>query len=93
MEHFVARGKPVILMTADIDEFLTMNLSEFKGKKFVAVDSPEDEVGADDEATDEGNDASTAPQQADGQPFKLAPEQQTELASFIKVLLPSSSGI
>ncbi|KAL8272914.1 hypothetical protein Esti_003168 [Eimeria stiedai] len=90
MEHFVARGKPVILMTADIDEFLTMNLSEFKGKKFVAVDSPEDEVGADDEAADDGDDAAAASRlPADGQPFKLAPEQQTELASFIKDILGS----
>ncbi|KAL8429994.1 hypothetical protein ACSSS7_006207 [Eimeria intestinalis] len=114
MEHFVARGKPVILMTADIDEFLTMNLSltallsvfvslvirfhlphfvcspaEFKGKKFVAVDSPEDEVGADDEAADEGADASSTSLPADGQPFKLAPEQQTELSSFIKDTLGS----
>lgn len=27
MEQFVAKGRPVILMTSDIDEFLTMNLS------------------------------------------------------------------
>ncbi|KAL8442880.1 hypothetical protein Emed_007095 [Eimeria media] len=89
MEHFVARGKPVILMTADIDEFLTMNLSEFKGKKFVAVDSPEDEVGADEEAADEEKDAAAASQPADGQTFKLAPEQQTELSAFIKETLGS----
>lgn len=27
MEQYVAKGRPVLLMTADIDEFLVMNLS------------------------------------------------------------------
>ncbi|CDI76607.1 heat shock protein 90, putative [Eimeria praecox] len=79
MEQHVAKGRPVILMTAEVDEFLAMNLSEYKGKRLVAVDSPGDDVG--EEVADEEDTKATEENQ--GKP-KLVGEQQTELASFVK---------
>ncbi|CDJ51169.1 heat shock protein 90, putative [Eimeria brunetti] len=84
MEQYVAKGRPVILMTADIDEFLAMNLSEYKGKRLVAVDSPGEDV--EEEVADE-EDTKTADEKQ-GKP-KLVGEQQTELASFVKDTLAS----
>ncbi|KAL8439554.1 hypothetical protein Efla_002276 [Eimeria flavescens] len=89
MEQFVARQKPVLLMTSEIDEFLAMNLSEYKGKKLVAVDASEEDIES--EEGEEAADAAAAA--ADGQTetrrHKLAPQQQKELAAFIKDSLDS----
>ncbi|CDJ35010.1 heat shock protein 90, putative [Eimeria mitis] len=37
MEQYVAKGRPVILMTADIDEFLAMNLSDTLASRVTTV--------------------------------------------------------
>ncbi|CDJ42655.1 heat shock protein 90, putative [Eimeria tenella] len=82
MEQYVAKGRPVLLMTADIDEFLVMNLSEYKEKRLVAVDSPGEDAEA--ETADE-EDEKTA-KEKEAKP-KLVGEQQTELAAFVKETL------
>ncbi|EKX73788.1 heat shock family protein [Theileria equi strain WA] len=43
MESFKRRNRNVLLMYEDIDEFVSMNIQNFKDKKFVAIDSPEDD--------------------------------------------------
>jgi molecular chaperone HtpG len=49
MEAFKAKGQEVLLLTDPIDEYLISHLTEFKGKKFKAVDKGE----MDAEQTDE----------------------------------------
>ncbi|OEH76503.1 heat shock protein [Cyclospora cayetanensis] len=79
MEPFVGKGRPVLLMTADIDEFLAMNLSDYKGKRLVAVDSPGEDIEP-EEFDDDG-----AKEATEGEKPKLVGSQQTELATFVKV--------
>lgn len=55
---------------------------EYKGKRLVAVDSPGEDV--EEEAADEEDTKAT--EENGGKP-KLVGEQQTELASFVKVSL------
>lgn len=57
-----------------------MCLQEYKGKRLVAVDSPGEDV---EEETAEEEDTKAADEKQ-GKP-KLVGEQQTELASFVKV--------
>jgi molecular chaperone HtpG len=49
LEGFKAKGQEVLLLTDPIDEYLVSHLTEFKGKKFKAVDKGE----VDTEQTDE----------------------------------------
>lgn len=42
LEQFKSRGIEVLLLTEDIDEFVAMNLGEYKNKKMVSIDSGDD---------------------------------------------------
>lgn len=53
---------------------------DYKGKRLVAVDSPEDDMGADGAEADESN-----AKEANEQKPKLVGKQQDELADFFKV--------
>jgi len=49
LEAFKAKGQEVLLLTDPIDEYLISHLTEFKGKKFKAVDKGEMDVEQTDE--------------------------------------------
>lgn len=43
MESFKRRNRNVLLLYEDIDEFVSMNMQNYKEKKMVAIDSPEED--------------------------------------------------
>ncbi|GIX62651.1 heat shock protein 75, putative [Babesia caballi] len=80
MEAFKRRERNVLLLYEDIDEFVSMNIQEYKGKKMVAIDSPEEdfEPGLEDL---EGQDAPELE--------LLTEEQRTKLSEFVSATLGS----
>eukprot|EP00930_Biecheleria_cincta_P017158 TRINITY_DN1371_c0_g1_i1.p1 TRINITY_DN1371_c0_g1~~TRINITY_DN1371_c0_g1_i1.p1 ORF type:complete len:771 (-),score=178.96 TRINITY_DN1371_c0_g1_i1:274-2508(-) len=78
MEQFVQRGRNVILMYEDIDEFVVNAIEGFKGKKFVSVDSSEKDFELDLDAPEEKDDKDKK---------SLTEPEQKELEKFIKDVL------
>jgi len=78
MEQFVQRGRNVILMYEDIDEFVVNAIEGFKGKKFVSVDSSEKDFELDLDAPEEKDDKDKR---------TLSEPEQKELEQFIKDVL------
>ncbi|PHJ22550.1 heat shock protein [Cystoisospora suis] len=83
MEQFKEWKRPVILMTDDIDEFVAMNVQSYKGKKFVAIDSPEEDFEPLLNA-DEDGEKSRKPSSAG-----LVGDHRIELEGFVKRVLGS----
>lgn len=84
MEQYLAKKRPVLLMNSDIDEFVTMNLSDYKGKRFVAVDSPGDDMEPEELEEDDPELYKETEQKP-----KLVGDQQAELSAFVKETLGS----
>lgn len=78
MEQFVQRGRNVILMFEDIDEFVVNAIEGFKGKKFVSVDSSEKDFELDLDAPEEKDEKDKR---------KLSDAEQKDLEKFIKEVL------
>lgn len=75
MEDFKRRKRNVLLMYDDIDEFVSMNIQNYKDKKFVSVDSPEGdfepllEESANENSQQQGSTGLIGPQQSELQTF------------------------
>ena len=78
MEQFIQRGRNVLLLVDDIDEFVLNNLENFKGKKFVSIDSDKDLELDLDRPADENKDESRK---------TLSETEQAELEDFVKKTL------
>lgn len=76
MEQFVQRGRNVLLMVEDIDEFVVNSIEDFKGYRMVSVDSADKDFELDLDPVEETK--------ADRE---LTVEQQKELSDFIKSVL------
>lgn len=78
LEQFIKRGRNVLLMYDDIDEYVVSGIEDFKGKKFVAVDSGDKDFEVDlDEPPEEENKDKRS----------LTTSEQQELEKFIKGVL------
>lgn len=77
IEPFKRSGISVLLLFDDIDEFLAMNIQTFKEKKLVAIDSQDEEIEGDFEASKQDTEVS------------LNEYQRKKLSEFIKTSLGS----
>ncbi|GFE54255.1 heat shock protein [Babesia ovis] len=78
METFKRRNRNVMLLYEDIDEFVSMNIQDYKGKKMVAIDSPEDDFEPDLEEIEKEDAAEIE---------ILTDEQREKLSGFVKTTL------
>eukprot|EP00933_Yihiella_yeosuensis_P017698 TRINITY_DN14735_c3_g1_i1.p1 TRINITY_DN14735_c3_g1~~TRINITY_DN14735_c3_g1_i1.p1 ORF type:complete len:737 (+),score=193.47 TRINITY_DN14735_c3_g1_i1:106-2316(+) len=79
MEQFIKRGRNVLLLQEDIDEFVINAIERFKDKQFVSVDSAQKDFELDlDEPEDASDDKDKKP---------LTEPEQKELETFIKDVL------
>jgi len=78
MEQFLQRGRNVLLMYEDIDEYVVNSIEGFKDKKFVSVDSADKDFELDLDAPEED---------ATKDAKKLSEAEQKELEAFIKGVL------
>ncbi|GBE60259.1 heat shock protein [Babesia ovata] len=79
MESFKRRDRNVLLLYEDIDEFVSMNIQEYKDKKMVAIDSPEEDFEPDLENVDKD----------EAELELLTEEQRTKLSEFMQATLGS----
>jgi len=78
MEQFLQRGRNVLLMYEDIDEYVVNSIEDFKGKKFISVDSADKDFELDLDAPEED---------ANKDKRTLTEAEQKDLETFIKGVL------
>ncbi|EDO07441.2 heat shock Hsp90 family protein [Babesia bovis T2Bo] len=79
METFKKRNRNVLLLYEDIDEFVSMNIQDYNGKKMVAIDSPVDDFEPDLETIEN-----------EGVEVEMLTEEQKEsLSKFVQSTLGS----
>lgn len=78
MEQFIRRGRNVLMMYEDIDEYVVNSIEGFKGTKFVSVDSADKDFELDLDKPEDDDDANER---------RLTEEQQKDLETFIKGVL------
>eukprot|EP00928_Gymnodinium_smaydae_P007717 TRINITY_DN1275_c0_g2_i1.p1 TRINITY_DN1275_c0_g2~~TRINITY_DN1275_c0_g2_i1.p1 ORF type:complete len:744 (-),score=207.04 TRINITY_DN1275_c0_g2_i1:144-2375(-) len=78
MEQFIQRGRNVLLMYEDIDEYVINSIEGFKDKKFVSVDAADKDFELDLDPVDEDKDKKAQ---------ELSADEQKELEKFIKSVL------
>merc|ERR1712190_223867 len=79
MEQFLKRGRNVLLMYEDIDEYVINAIEGYKDKKFVSVDSADKDFELDLDPPEEDADKKDT--------RKLSDSEQKELEQFIKSVL------
>lgn len=80
MESFKRRNRNVLLLYEDIDEFVSMNIQNYKEKKMVAIDSPEEDFEPELDEIEKDDSAEV---------HALDDEQQKQLAEFVQATLGS----
>nr|PVC50759.1 heat-shock protein [Theileria orientalis] len=83
METFKSKNVNVLLMYDEIDQFLSMNIQNYKDKKFVSIDSPEEDFEF--EKSEEEEKASEVAKSEE----KLDEDKKKELIEFFKETLGS----
>ncbi|ORM39499.1 putative heat shock protein [Babesia sp. Xinjiang] len=78
METFKRRNRNVLLLYEDIDEFVSMNIQEYKEKKMIAIDSPEEDFEPELEKIEDEEAAEVE---------VLTEEQRKQLSEFIQTTL------
>ncbi|XP_954026.1 heat-shock protein, putative [Theileria annulata] len=81
METFKSKNVNVLLMYDEIDQFLSMNIQEYKDKKFVSIDSPEEDFEMENKT--ESSDTEKAAESQESQ-HKLEENDKETLINFFK---------
>ncbi|EAN33991.1 Hsp90 family protein [Theileria parva strain Muguga] len=81
METFKSKNVNVLLMYDEIDQFLSMNIQEYKDKKFVSIDSPEDDFELENKT--EPSESEKSAESSDSE-HKLEEKDKETLINFFK---------